>query len=49
VAGIGPRPVTDLRLQLTLKQQEELNWLLMGALPGAVLVFGWIVWLARRK
>jgi hypothetical protein len=49
VAGIGPRPVTDLRLQLTQKQQEELDWLLMGALPGAVLVFGWIVWFARRK
>jgi hypothetical protein len=26
-----------------------LRWLLLGALPGAVLVFGWLIWLLRRK
>ena len=47
--GIGPRPVTEFRLMMTRTQQREVRWLLLGALPGAVLLFGWLVWLARRK
>jgi hypothetical protein len=47
--GIGPRPVTDFRLQMTRLQQREIRWVLLGALPGAVLLFGGLVWLARRK
>jgi hypothetical protein len=49
IAGIGPRPVTKFRLQLTRHQQRQLNWLLLGALPGGVLFIGWLVWLVRRK
>jgi ABC-2 type transport system permease protein len=47
--GIGPRPVTEFRLMMTRTQQREVRWLLLGALPGAVLLFGCLVWLARRK
>jgi hypothetical protein len=47
--GIGPRPVTEFRLTMTRDQQKTVRWLLLGALPGGVLVFGWLVWLARRK
>jgi ABC-type uncharacterized transport system len=47
--GIGPRPVTEFRLTMTRDQQKSVRWLLLGALPGGVLVFGWLVWLARRK
>ena len=47
--GIGPRPVTEFRLLITKTQQREICWLLLGALPGAVLLFGGLVWLARRK
>ena len=47
--GIGPRPVTEFRLTLTREQQKNVRWLLLGALPGGVLAFGWLVWLARRK
>ncbi|HEX7617272.1 MAG TPA: GldG family protein [Verrucomicrobiae bacterium] len=47
--GIGPRPVTEFRLRMTQSQQKTVRWLLLGALPGGVLVFGWLVWLARRK
>jgi hypothetical protein len=47
--GIGPRPVTNFRLQITPYQQRRLNWLLLGALPGGVLLFGSFVWFARRK
>jgi hypothetical protein len=47
--GIGPRPVTEFRLTMTRDQQKTVRWLLLGALPGGVLVFGGLVWLARRK
>jgi ABC-type uncharacterized transport system involved in gliding motility auxiliary subunit len=47
--GIGPRPVTEFRLTMTRAQQNNVRWLLLGALPGGVLVFGWLVWLVRRK
>jgi len=47
--GIGPRPVEVFRLQMTQTQLRELHWLLLGALPGAVLLLGGVVWLARRK
>lgn len=47
--GIEPRPVTEFRLDMTLRQQGEVCWLLLAALPGAVLLFGGLVWLARRK
>jgi hypothetical protein len=47
--GIGPRPVTEFRLLMTKQQQQQLRWLLLGALPGGVLFFGWLVWLVRRQ
>jgi ABC-2 type transport system permease protein len=47
--GIGPRPITEFRLLMTRTQQREVRWLLLGALPGAVLLFGCLVWLTRRK
>ena len=47
--GISPRPVTEYRLLLTQKERLQLNWLLLGALPGGVMIFGWLVWLVRRK
>jgi hypothetical protein len=47
--GIGPRPVIEYRLLLTQTQRREILGLLLGALPGVILVFGWLVWLVRRK
>jgi ABC-2 type transport system permease protein len=47
--GIGPRPVTEFRLVMTRTRLSEVRWLLLGALPGAVLLFGCLVWLTRRK
>jgi len=49
VAGIDARPVTDFRFEITKYQERRLRWLLLGALPGGVLFFGWLVWLVRRK
>jgi hypothetical protein len=47
--GIGPQPVTEFRLIMTRAQQQNVRWLLLGALPGAVLLLGGCVWLVRRK
>jgi hypothetical protein len=49
LAGISPQPVNEFRLMLTRQQQQQLNWLLLGALPGGVLALGWLVWLVRRQ
>ena len=49
LVGIGPRPVTQFRLTLSHHDEKQLRWLLLGALPGGVLAFGWLVWLVRRK
>jgi len=47
--GIGPRPVMEYRLTMTRDQLQRVRWLLLAALPGSVLAFGWLVWLVRRK
>jgi len=47
--GIGPRPVVEFRLMMTRQQQQQVRWLLLGALPGGVLALGGLVWLRRRK
>jgi hypothetical protein len=47
--GPGPRPVTDYRVIMTTSQMTTVQWILLGAMPGAVLLFGGLVWLRRRK
>jgi ABC-2 type transport system permease protein len=47
--GIGPRPVTEYRLTMTREQLKQIRRLLLGALPGSILAFGWLIWLVRRK
>lgn len=49
LSGISPRPVTEFRLMLTQIEQRQLSWLLLGALPGGVLLLGGLVWFVRRK
>jgi len=49
LAGIEARPVTEFRMYLTRQQQRELRWLLIGALPGAILALGGLIWFIRRK
>jgi hypothetical protein len=47
--GLGPRPVTEYRLTLGAARRHTVQWLLLGAIPGAALAFGGVVWLRRRK
>jgi hypothetical protein len=47
--GIGPRPMKEFRLSLTQSESRTVHWLLLGALPGSVLLVGVLVWLRRRN
>ena len=47
--GLGPRPVAEFRLALTDAQFHSVVWLLLAIIPGAVLAFGALVWLRRRR
>ena len=47
--GLGPRPVAFYRLLVSKTQMQTLQWILLGALPGGILLFGSIVWLVRRR
>ena len=47
--GLGPRPVTEFKLVMTQSQFNRARWLLLGGLPGAVLLIGALVWFSRRN
>jgi hypothetical protein len=47
--GIGPRVVKEYKLQMTRTQLQSAEWILLGAMPGASLVLGWLVWFRRRR
>ena len=49
ISGLGPRPILEYKLTMTVAQERGLRWILMGAMPGAVLVVGFFVWLRRRR
>lgn len=47
--SVGPRPVTEYRLLMTKSQMQDVQLILLAAMPGAILLFGGLVWLRRRK
>lgn len=47
--GIGPTPLAEYRLQITSLQLRTLQWILLAAIPGGILLFGGLVWLRRRN
>ena len=49
LGGIGARPVVDYRLTLVKSQVGEVKGILLGAIPGGILLLGGVVWLRRRK
>ena len=46
---IGPKPIREYRLELSLRQTNLMRWILLGALPGGVLGLGILVWFRRRS
>jgi hypothetical protein len=49
LAGVGPRPVTEYQLLMNRRQISAVKGILLGAIPGGILLFGGLVWLRRRK
>jgi hypothetical protein len=47
--AIGPKPVHEYRLNLTSRQLRTLRVVLIGLVPGIVLMMGMVVWLRRRS
>jgi hypothetical protein len=47
--GLGPRPILEYRLIMTPGQLQRAQWLLVGAMPGAALLLGGLVWFRRRR
>lgn len=47
--GVGVRPMSEYRIALTVSQMTKIQWLLLGALPGGILLFGGLVWIRRLK
>ncbi len=49
LVGVGPRPVSEYQLLMNPGQINAVKGLLLGAIPGGILLFGGLVWLRRRK
>jgi hypothetical protein len=47
--GLGPKPITEYRITVGQGQLQKLEWILLGAMPGGVLMVGGLVWLRRRR
>jgi hypothetical protein len=46
--GIGPKQVMEYKLMMTPAQVSTVRWIFLGAMPGAFLLLGGLVWLLRR-
>jgi hypothetical protein len=49
LANVGPKPVREYRLLMDGSQVRAVKGILLGAIPGGILLFGGLVWLRRRK
>ena len=47
--GLGPRQVIEYGSVMTKSQLQSVQLILLAGLPGAVLLFGGMVWLRRRR
>jgi len=47
--GVGPRKVSEYQLVMNRGQVRAVKGILLGAIPGGILLFGGLVWLRRRK
>jgi hypothetical protein len=47
--GVGPKSVLEYRLVMSRNQLRAAQWLLLGGMPGSVLLLGGLVWLRRRR
>lgn len=46
--GIGPKPIAQYDIKVSKSQLRSARWIMLGAMPGAALALGLLVWLRRR-
>jgi len=49
LVNVPAQRIVDYKLTMTAAQMSGARWLLLAAMPGAVLVLGALVWLRRRR
>jgi hypothetical protein len=49
LAGVPPKSISEYRLMISNLQLQTVQWILLAAIPGGVLLLGGVVWLRRRK
>ncbi len=49
LGGISPQPLKEYKNVMTRAEMQTTEWLLLGGLPGGVLLLGGLVWLRRRR
>lgn len=49
LGGLGPRSIIEYRVVMSQSQFQRLQWIMLGAIPGGVLLLGGLVWLRRRR
>jgi hypothetical protein len=47
--GIAPQPIREFKFDMTDAKLARVHWLVLGAIPGAVLLWGWLVFIRRRN
>ncbi len=48
LGAIGPRAIKQYKITMTHSQMFSVRWILLGAVPGAILLLGVLVWFRRR-
>lgn len=48
MGGISPRPFIDYQLVLSRSEVVVLRWILLAAIPGGILLIGFLIWARRR-
>ncbi len=49
LGSIGPRAFTEYQLSVNDSQMLFLRWIMLGAMPGGVFIFGLLVWMRRQR
>lgn len=49
LGGVGPRSIVEYRVVMSQSQLQRVEWILLGGIPGGVLLIGGLVWLRRRR
>jgi hypothetical protein len=47
--GVGPRPIREYKLIMTVGQRQYVRAILLAAMPGGILLLGLVVWWRRRS